>query len=168
MNLQQLIQKAEHSGFYLRILNFILWRKIPFNAAHRFRITDIGEGKIEILIPYRKSNLNHIKSIHACALATASEYATGFCLTTMLPEGEYRLILKSLSSEYFYQGKKDVSVRFEMDKNNFIKFLEEIPADTGAAFLKLEAKAFDTDKNHISTSHVEWQLKKWAHVKTKV
>jgi len=86
----------------------------------------------------------------------------------LLPEGEYRLILKSLSNEYFYQGKKDVSVRFEMDKNNFIKFLEEIPADTGAALLKLEAKAFDTDKNHISTSQVEWQLKKWAHVKTKV
>ncbi|MBS1764163.1 MAG: DUF4442 domain-containing protein [Bacteroidetes bacterium] len=168
MTLQQLINKAGSSGIYLRLLNIMLWQKIPFNAPHRFKITKISPGKIEIKIPFRRSNLNHINSIHACALATASEYASGFCLTTLLPEKEYRLILKSLNTEYFFQGKKDIFIQHEMDKNSFNEILAGIPEETGAALLHMEVEAFDTDKNHISTSRVEWQIKKWSHVKTKV
>lgn len=168
MNLQQLVQNSEHSALYLRLLNIILWKKIPFNSPHRFRILKIKGGEIELLVPYRKSNLNHINSIHACALATASEYASGLSLSTLLPEGEYRIIMKSLSAEYFYQGKKDVTIRFQLDKNFIKDILDNIPEATGSGLIHTEVNSFDSDGNHISTCMIEWQVKKWSHVKTKI
>ena len=77
MNLNALIQKSKNSKFYLWLLNFVLWKTVPFNSPHKFLITAIDAGNVSIKLPYIRKNKNHINGIHACALATVCEYATG-------------------------------------------------------------------------------------------
>src|SRR5690606_830190 len=88
LNLPSAVQKAKTSSFYRRLLNVALDRMIPFNKPHRFRIVEIADDRITTVIPYRKRNLNHIKGLHACALATLSEFTTGFLLLSQLDSGK--------------------------------------------------------------------------------
>ena len=71
MNLNTITQKATNSKFYLWLLNQGLSYMIPFNKPHGFKIVKISEEKIRTKLPYKRKNLNHIKGIHACAMATA-------------------------------------------------------------------------------------------------
>lgn len=80
MNIQKLIKNAESSRFSLWKLNQILWRGIPFNKPHKFKIIEISEGHAKISIPFKRSNLNHIKTLHACSMATCAEYASGLVI----------------------------------------------------------------------------------------
>ena len=73
MNIESILYKAQHSSFYNFLLNRILWRVIPFNSPHRFRIDVLDTWQLKVSIPYKRRNMNHLKGIHACALATASE-----------------------------------------------------------------------------------------------
>ena len=53
-NLNKLLEKASHSALYLWILNNVLWRMIPFNNPHKFKIVAIGDTDLKIKLPYRK------------------------------------------------------------------------------------------------------------------
>lgn len=91
--LNRLVAKAEKSSFYLWVLNVIAGRFVPFNKPHTFSIKHITSNSIHIELPYKKVNLNHIKGIHACALATLCEYCTGTVLLLSLDPSMYRIIL---------------------------------------------------------------------------
>src|SRR5436190_21088311 len=95
-----IVQKAKTSVFYLKVLNWALNRMIPFNKPHGFRIIEISDSHLKTLIPYKKKNFNHIRGLHACALATISEFTTGFLLVSKLDEKKYRLIMQRLERDY--------------------------------------------------------------------
>ena len=80
MNLEKYINGARGSKFGLYKLNLGLGFVIPFNRPHRIRIREVGQDFVKTVIPYRRKNFNHIKGIHACGLATAAEFASGFHL----------------------------------------------------------------------------------------
>lgn len=165
--LNSLIAKASDSSFYRWMLNIAFSRAVPFNAPHRFKITSIATGSTEVKLPYRRSNLNHVKGIHACALATLCEYTSGITMVTMFSEKDYRMILKSLHMDYHYQARMDVTAKFEITRE-FINENVLIPlTNQDSVFLNLEIKVFDTDKNHICTCQANWQVKKWNKVKIK-
>src|SRR6187402_2284113 len=107
MTLVEITEKAKHSGFYLWVLNFFFERMVPFNMPHKFRITYVSDNSVRSLLPYRRRNLNHVKGLHACALATLTEMTSGFMLAVKLDPAKYRLILRRLEIDYLYQGKMD-------------------------------------------------------------
>lgn len=164
----KILEKAKKSSFYLRLLNFSLDRMIPFNKPHGFRVIEIGDYHLKTGIPYRKSNFNHIKGLHACALATISEFTTGFLLVTKLNDKKYRLIMQKLEMNYHYQGKMDAYAEFSISEewleNNVYTPLKELDA----VVVICEVKIHDESKNHLTTGFVHWQIKDWGKVKTKV
>src|SRR3954468_2711504 len=85
---------------------------VPFNSPHRFRVVAIEDHFLKAMIPYRRSNFNHIRGLHACALATISEFATGFLLLSRLDAAKYRLIMQRIEMDYHYQGKMDAFAEF--------------------------------------------------------
>ena len=165
--LHNIIEKAKTSKFYLKLLNIGLSKKIPFNKPHRFKVCEINDYRIKTLLPYKKSNLNHIKGIHACALATVSEFTTGFVLASRLDSKKYRIIMKTLEMDYHYQGKMDCFAEFEVSEqwmNNNIY----TPLQTSeATVVTCPIKVHDGVGNHVSTGKVHWQIKPWDKVKTK-
>ena len=168
MDLAQLIDKARTSKFYLWLLNRGLARKIPFNQPHKFEVVEIGEYSVKTRLPFRRKNLNHIRGLHACALATISEFTTGLTLLVHLDPSKYRIILKTLEMEYHYQGKTDVHAAFEVSQEWLEEYIYVPLQNQEAVVVTCEVKTFNTQNEHISTGKVHWQVKSWNKVRTKM
>ncbi len=162
------IEKAKTSPFYLKLLNWGLGRMIPFNKPHKFSVIEIGDYSITTLIPYIKKNFNHIKGLHACSLATISEFTTGFLLLSKLDGQKYRLIMQRLEMDYHYQGKMDATAQFEISETWLQQQIYEPLKTQDAVVIICEVKIHDLKQNLLTTGKVYWQIKDWTKVKTKV
>lgn len=168
MNIQTIGNKAIRSRFHLRMMNFLLPFVVPFNRPHRFRIVELQADKIKIKIPYIRRNLNHIRGIHACALATASEMSTGMLLLLILGNDRYRIIMRRLEMDYHYQAKMDAYATFTLSKQWLDEKILAPLKENNVVETSCEVNIYDRNENHISTGKVFWQLKEWTKVKTKV
>jgi acyl-coenzyme A thioesterase PaaI-like protein len=163
----KILEKAKHSSFYLWLLNRSLNRMIPFNKPHGFEVVEIDDYRLKTRMPYRRSNFNHIRGLHACGLATISEFTTGFLLISSLDMKKYRIIMQRLEMNYHYQGKMDATAEFIISKEwlqeNVIGPLEK----QEAVVVPCEVKIHDVQGNHLTTGTIFWQIKDWARVRTK-
>jgi hypothetical protein len=164
LNLSSLIQKAASSKFQLWKLNRILWIGIPFNKPHRFKIIEIRKGFAKISIPYRKNNLNHIKTIHACAMATCAEYTSGLVIGGFFDFKDYRLIMKEINVEYHYQGKMDSFCIFNFGGEQYKEVTKALTKEDSHDLLA-EIRIMDIENNHLATAKVLWQIKEWSKTK---
>ncbi len=167
MNPAKLIEKAKYSRFYLWLLNVALSRMIPFNLPHGFAITKITDHGIETRIPYKRKNFNHIRGLHACSLATLSEFTTGFLLISRLGISNYRLILQRLEIDFHYQGKMDGAAEFLVSEEWLTENIFTPLQTQEAVVVPCTVKITDAQGNHLTTAMVYWQLKDWKKVKTK-
>lgn len=168
MNFEKYIQAAKTSRFGLWKLNFGLFRIIPFNKPHGIKVTLLTDTHIETSIKHKRSNLNHIKGIHACGLATTAEFASGFLLLTKLNPKKYRLIMESISMTYHYQAKSDVVAKFNLTEDWLNDTILTPLKSSNKVFIKCQIDLYDTENNHISTGYTNWQIKEWSAVKTTV
>ncbi|MCB0487561.1 MAG: DUF4442 domain-containing protein [Cyclobacteriaceae bacterium] len=164
----KILEKAKKSSFYLWLLNFSLDRMIPFNKPHGFEVVEIRDFALTTKIPFKRGNWNHIRGLHACALATLSEFTTGFLLVTKLDSKKYRLIMQKLEMNYHYQGKMDAYAKFEISDSWLQDQVYSRLTDSEAVVVVCEVKIFDEKNNHLTTGYVHWQIKDWNKVKTKV
>jgi acyl-coenzyme A thioesterase PaaI-like protein len=165
--LESVLIKARGSAFYRWLLNAGLHRMIPFNRPHGFRVTEIGNDQIKILLPYRRRNFNHIRGLHACALATLTEFSSGMFLIMKLGMKKYRIILRKLTIEYHYQGKVDAVAQFGLSDDWIQQHVVQPLSTQESVIVNCEVKIFDINGNHLTTGVAEWQLKDWGKVKTK-
>lgn len=168
MNLNSLVSKAQKSRFYRWLLSYQLNHTVPFNAAHKFKIIRVSQQQLLVKLPYRKSNLNHVKGLHACALATLAELTSGFLLVIKLNPKKYRIILQRLEMDYHYQAKSSVSANFKMSPNWYEENVSLPLQSAEKIMLPLEVKIYDEEQNHIATGTAHWQIKDWQKVKTQV
>lgn len=162
-----LLHKAKNSPFYRWILNKVMARMIPFNLPHGFEIVELSDTHIKTRLPFKRKNKNHLGGLHACALATLSEYSTGVLLLTRLNPKEYRIILKRLEVDYLYQGKMEAFAEYRIPEN-FVDEQVLAPLQTQEAVeLPCEVSIRDAQGNQLTTATVHWQLKPWSKVKTK-
>ncbi len=168
LNPDKILQKAKTSAFYRTILNWSLARMIPFNKAHGFKIVEISDFKIKTLIPYRRNNFNHIRGLHACSLATISEFTTGFLLISNLDMKKYRLIMPRLEMDYHYQGKMNAYAEFSISPEWIDQQIITPLKSQDAVIVPCEVKIHDAQGNHLTTGKIFWQIKDWSKVKTKV
>lgn len=167
LNPDKILQKAKTSPFYRAVLNWSLARTIPFNKSHGFKIVELSDFRIKIMIPYRRSNFNHIRGLHACSLATISEFATGFLLISNLNIKKYRLIMPRLEMDYHYQGKMDSFAEFSISKNWLDENIINPLKVHDAVVVPCEVKIHDAQGNQLTTGRIFWQVKDWSKVKTK-
>lgn len=165
---QDILEKAKRSAFYRTLLNLSLARMIPFNKPHGFRIVEVGDFSLKTLIPYKRRNFNHIRGLHACALATISEFTTGFLLVSKLDSRKYRLIMQRLEMDYHYQGKMDAFATFAISESWLSQHIYAPLETADAVVVPCEVKITDAKGNHLTTGKIFWQIKDWQKVKTKV
>lgn len=163
----KVIEKSKYSSFWRWVLNFSLSRAIPFNRAHHYKIVEISTNKIKVMVPYRKSNFNHIRGLHACSLATVSEFATGLLLLNSFDQKKYRLIMKRIEIDYLYQGKMDAFAEFSISEDR-LKAISDNLQQEGVIELPCNVKIHDIKNNQLTSGCVYWQIKEWSKVKTKV
>ena len=160
--------KARSSNYHLWWLNFFMAKMIPFNRPHGFKVIKITEDLIRTMLPYKRANFNHIKGIHACALATISEFTSGLALINKLGFKKYRLIMQKMEMKYHYQAKENIVAEYiatnDWVESHVIKPLES----QDAVVVNCEIKTHDKQNNHITTGNIYWQIKDWRKVKTKL
>ncbi|QOI98854.1 MAG: DUF4442 domain-containing protein [Flammeovirgaceae bacterium] len=166
LNQNDILKRARTSSFWRSVLNWSLDRMIPFNRPHGFAICEIEEYRIKVLIPYKRSNFNHINGLHACALATVSEFTTGFLLVSRLDSKKYRLIMKRLQMDYHYQGKMNAYAEFSISEEWLTEQVYRPLASADAVEVNCVVKIHDEKGNHLTTGTICWQIKDWASVRT--
>ena len=168
MKLNPFIDRAKQSAFHLWVLNVGLGYIVPFNKPHGFEVTILEDYRLKTRIPYKKKNFNHIKGLHACSLATISEFTTGMLLLSRLGFEKYRLIMQRLEMDYHYQGKMDAFAEFVISEEWMDQHIYTPLKTEDAVLVVCEIKIHDLKGNHITTGKVYWQIKNWAKVKTKM
>lgn len=166
MQLTDLIARARTSAISNWWLNAILRWKIPFNRPHGFRVEPMKDGGIKVHVPYWRVNRNHIRGIHACAMATAAEYCSGLALLEHLDPTRFRLIMKTLHMDYHYQAKARAMAFYVPDT---VTLEREVlgPLKRGEAVLfTAVVELHDVHQNHLATGHITWQVKSWSRVRT--
>ena len=164
---KMILARARHSDFFLRLLNWQLFRLIPFNKPHGIKLSKVEPWSITASLPYRKSNFNHIGGLHACALATLTEFTSGLMLTLKLDSTKYRLILQRLEMDYHYQGKMESFATFAISED-WLHDQVIAPLETcDAVVVPCTVFIFDQKGNKLTTGIVYWQIKPWSKVRTK-
>ena len=111
--------------------------------------------------------MNHIKGLHACALATLAEYTTGLTLISCLDPQSYRIIMQKIYMEYFYQGKKDAFATFSISEDWLsTNILHKMESDS-QVIVPLVIDIYDSENNKLATGKISWQIKSWKDVRTK-
>ena len=141
---------------------------VPFNKPHRFKVVKIRSGEVEVKLPFTRSNMNHINGLHACALATLSEYTTGLTLLTSLNSKEYRIIMQRMEMEYHYQGKTDAVAHYQITDEWLTNSIYEPLKSDAAVVVPCKIDISDTGQNKLATGTIYWQVKSWSQVKTKL
>lgn len=161
MNIEKYLRLASRSGFTRHLLNRALYRLIPFNGPHRLSVVEASDGHARVLLPYRRKNLNHLKGLHACALATLAEYTSGIALLSVAGNG-YRLIMKSLQVEYHKQGKTQASATYTIDVQAFRQELDHANKASEPLWHIAEVTVVNTTGEALCTAKIHWQLKAWS------
>ena len=164
--LKNLFDKAAKSRFWLWLTNWILWYKIPFNSPHAIKIVEIGTSSIGLLLPFKRRNRNHVNSMHACALATVCEYATGLQLGRFLNEKEFRIILSEIKMVYIKQARTNVTVSYTLPDSELTEIKRSLEQEP-SVIRTLEADLLNTSGEVVCRGSVTWQIKKWKEVRIK-
>ncbi len=167
MDLLTAVNKAKTSAFNLWLLNVFFERMVPFNLPHKFRVTEVADNHVKTLLPYRRKNLNHVKGLHACALATLTEMTSGFMLAVKLDPKKYRLILRRLEMDYLYQGKMDAVCQYTITPEWMQSNIYDPLSKADSVDIVAEVKIYDVKGNQLTLGRAHWQVKDWAKVKTK-
>ena len=168
MKPDQLMQEAQHSKFGLWKLNKAINYMIPFNKPHGFKILELSDREVTTYIPYKKRNFNHIRGLHATALATLSEFTTGLLLLRILGSNSYRIILQRLDIEYHYQGKMSATAKFKVTDEWLQQHIYDPLTVQDSVVAPCPVEIFDEEGNRLTSATIYWQLKAWNKVKTKV
>lgn len=87
---------------------------VPHTWSLGFRVERLDDRSIRVSMPDRPSNRNHLRSLHAIALAHLGEFTSGLLLLYAVQPMGYRTILKSFSIEYLAKARGRVTGRAEL------------------------------------------------------
>lgn len=165
--LSTLIQRAKTSKKHLWLLNRVMSHIVPFNRPHGFRVIKIEDHVVQTFAPYHKKNWNHVKGIHACALATVGELSAGLALMSHFSPLDYRIIMSTIHIDYHYQAKKDIFATATLNADRKNALVNALHTD-GKTLETVVTELNDADGQLVATVKTTWQIKPWKAVKTKV
>jgi acyl-coenzyme A thioesterase PaaI-like protein len=108
-NLTRVISKFAFLPPALRatVVSGIFGRVVPFVGTSGLRYEELTPERVVVSIRNRRPVQNHIKGVHAAAMALLAETATGFAVGMNLPDDKLPLI-KSLKVDYLKRTQGDM------------------------------------------------------------
>jgi acyl-coenzyme A thioesterase PaaI-like protein len=89
------------------LISKLLGSVVPLVGTAGLRFDEITPDRVVVSIRNRKPVQNHIKGVHAAAMALLAETATGFCVGMNLPDDKLPLI-KTLKVDYLKRASGDM------------------------------------------------------------
>lgn len=88
-------------------MSLLFGTAVKFFATARIRITEAEHGRVIMVIRNRRKVQNHIKGVHAAAMALLAESATGLVLGMSLPDDKLPL-MKTMKVNYVKRAQGDL------------------------------------------------------------
>lgn len=88
-------------------MSFLFGSAVKFFGTARIRITEAESGRVVMVIKNRRKVQNHIKGVHAAAMALLAESATGLVLGLSLPDDKLPL-MKTMKVNYVKRAQGDL------------------------------------------------------------
>ena len=119
----------------------------PYSGTIGARVDTLEPGRAVVTLRDRRRVRNHLRSVHAIALANLGELASGLAATASMPAG-VRGIPVRISIEYHKKARGTLTAR---GTANF-------PAVTSPTRAKVDASIEDGGGQVVATTTVEWAL----------
>ena len=87
--------------------SFALGRVVPLVGTAGLRYEEITPERVVVRIRNQRKVQNHIKGVHAAAMALLAETATGFCVGMNVPDDKLPLI-KTMKIDYVRRSQGDM------------------------------------------------------------
>lgn len=118
---------------------------VPHAARMGFEVQHLTKRSIAVTMPDKRANRNHLRSLHAMALAHLGEFTTGLLLLyAVSPEG-YRTILRKYEIEYLHKARGPITGRAtlklpkgKLDKKD-VKVTAELSDENGTVVARTVA-----------------------------
>jgi acyl-coenzyme A thioesterase PaaI-like protein len=120
---------------------------VPYSGSVAPRIKVLEPGHAVVEIPGRRSNRNHLGSVHAIALTNLAEITSGLALMTGLPP-TVRGIVTGLSMTYHKKARGRIRAVARV----------AVPAVTEDRDFDVMAECFDGAGTLVATGQVRWRL----------
>ncbi len=87
-----------------KIFSFILGRTAPYSGSIKALVLSLEKGKTQIALKDRRAVRNHLRSVHAIALANLGELASGLAMISAISP-QTRAIVVNLEIEYLKKAR---------------------------------------------------------------
>lgn len=129
--------------FGTRIFSALLSHQIPYTGTIGAHVLALRHGASEVRLFDRRRVRNHLRSIHAIALANLAEYAGNLALAYGLPP-DARFIVRELSMTYEKKARGTILARGSCD----------CPTTSAKADIPVIVEMFDTTGERVATAKV--------------
>ncbi len=126
----------------------IIANKIPYTGSIKADVQSLEPGHCEVLMKYRKSNTNHLNSIHALALSNLGEFTSGLAMMTGLPPN-IRGIVTNINTDYLKKARGHLLAKAQ------VKIPEVRHAKTEHL---IQAHIYNQGDELVTTVTVKWLL----------
>jgi acyl-coenzyme A thioesterase PaaI-like protein len=96
-----------------RLQTLLLGNIVPFLGTARLRFEEVTQERVVVTLKNRRRVQNHIKGVHAAAMALLAETATGFAVGMNLSDDKLPLI-KTLKVDYLKRSRGDMKAVAEL------------------------------------------------------
>lgn len=86
------------------MFNMILSRMVPYTGSMGAKVVELGMGHAKVTLQDRRAVRNHLRSVHAIALANLIELAGNIGVVYSLPD-DARFIVKGIHVEYHKKAR---------------------------------------------------------------
>ena len=128
---------------FSRIFGFM----VPYSGSVRPRIRVLEPGHAEVEIPDRRSNRQHLGSVHAIALMNLAEMTSGLAVMAGLPP-TVRGIVTQLSMTYHRKARGTIRAVARA----------AVPTVSEDRDFDVMAECFDPAGTLVATAEVRWRL----------
>lgn len=154
--------KSGKPWFFSRLMQEV----IPFNRPHGISVVELSHSNCKVYLPEKYRNKNHLRTMHACAIATAAEYVSGLNVVQAFDMEKFRLIMSRIEVDYtrrpdgFCHAESGISVE-QMSQIN-----SELDAE-GVSKFSLVSIVTDSKNEKVAEAVIHWQVKSWQKVRVK-
>ncbi len=122
-------------------------RFVPYSGSVGPRIRQLEPGYCRVEIPDRRSNRQHLGSVHAIALMNVAEQASGLAMMAGLPDN-IRGIVTNISMQYLKKARGTITAVSRV----------EVPTVTSDTDFDVVAECLDPQHVVVARATVRWRL----------